>query len=78
MTGIDLSPKMVERAAERGCYNVLVGGNAELVVLLPSAADLPPTLNYPCYADVKVRVVIVNVNVKGGRNGNGRCGRGGG
>ena len=82
MTGIYLSPKMVERAAESGCYNVLAVGNAESVVLPPATADLPPALNAPCYADVKVRVVFVNVNVNvnvnGGRNGNDRCGGGGG
>ena len=71
---------MVERADERGCYNVLAAGNAESVVLLPDTADLPPTLKSPCYADVKVRVIIVNVNVNvnRGRNGNDRCGGGGG
>ena len=44
MRGIDLSPKMVDRAAERGCYDVMVVENAESVVLLPSAVDPPPAL----------------------------------
>ena len=36
MSGIDLSTKMVDREAERGCYNVLAVGNAESVFILPS------------------------------------------
>ena len=65
MTVIDLSHNMVDRAAERGFYEVLVVGNAELVVLLPAAADPSPALNAPRYADVKVKVINVNVNVNG-------------
>ena len=47
MAGIDLSPKMVDKSAERECYNVLLVGNAESVVLLTAAADHPTTLNSP-------------------------------
>ena len=50
-------------------------GNVELVVLLPAVLDIPPALNAPRYADVKVKVSRVKVNRSGGRNGNGRCGR---
>ena len=78
MTGIDLSPYMVDRAAERGCYNVLAVGNAESVVLIPIAEDLLPALNAPRYNDVKVKVVSVNFNRSRGINENGRCGGGGG
>ena len=77
-TGIYLSPKMVYRAAEKVCYDVLEVRNAELVVLLPAAADPPPALNAPRYADVKFKVVSVNVNGSGGINGNLRCRGGGG
>ena len=70
MMGIDLSPKMVDRAAERGCYEVLAVGNAESVVILNVAADPPTALNAPRYADVKVKVVSVNVNISEGRNRN--------
>ena len=73
MTGIDLSPEMVERAAKRGCYNVLAVGNAESVVLLNAVANHPPTLNSPCYAEFKIKVVSVNVNRSRGRNVNLRC-----
>ena len=59
ITSIDLSPKMEDREAERGCYNVLAAGNAESVVLLPVAADPPPALNSPRYDDVKFKVVRV-------------------
>ena len=58
---------MVDRAAERGCYNILAAGNAESVVLLPAAADPPPALNAPRYAEVKVKVVSVSVSVNGSR-----------
>ena len=74
MTGIDLSTEMVERATYRGCYDVLEVDNAESVVLLPAAADPLTALNAPCYADVKVKLVSVNFNGSGGRNGNGQCG----
>ena len=66
----------MDRASARGCYDVLAVGNTESVVLVTAVADPPPALNDPRYADVKVEMVSVNVN--GGRNGNGRCGRGGG
>ena len=72
MTGIELSPKMADRSAKRGGYSVLAVGNAESVVLLPAAADPPPALNDPYYADVKVKVISVNVNRSGDRNGNGK------
>ena len=78
MTGIDLSPDIVGREANRGCYDILTVGNAKLVILLPVAEDPPPSINAPCYADVKVDVVSVNFNVSGDINGNGRCGGGGG
>ena len=70
MMYIDLSPEMVDRAAKRGCYNVLAVGNMELVIFLPAVADPPPALNAPCYSDVKVKMVSLNVNGSGGRNGN--------
>ena len=73
MMGIDLSPKMVDKAAKRGCYNVLVVGNEELVILLSATADPPPALNAPRYSEVKVKVVSVNVNGSVGINGNCRC-----
>ena len=78
MKVIDLSHNMVDRAAERGCYNVLAVGNAESVVLIPIAEDLLPALNAPRHDDVKVKVVSVNVNRSRGRNGNGRYRGGGG
>ena len=78
MTGIDLSPEMVDRASERDCYDVLAVCNTESVVLLPAAADPPPDLNAPLYADVKFKVLSVNVNRTRVRNGNGQCVGGGG
>ena len=78
MTGIDLSPKMVDRAAKSVFYDILAVGNAESVVLLPAVADPPPVLNSSRYSDVKFKVVSSNVSRIGGRNGNGRCGGGGG
>ena len=78
MTGIELSPKMADRSAKRGGYSVLAVGNAESVVLLPAAADPPPALNDPYYADVKVKVVSANVNGSRARKGNSQCGGGGG
>ena len=76
--GIDLIPKMVDRAAERGCYNILALGNTESVFILPITADPPPALNTYRYTDIKFKVVSVNINGSRGRNGNGRCGGGGG
>ena len=78
MTGIDLSPKIVDRADERVCYNVLSVSNTGLVVFLTATVDPPPAFNSPCYADVKFKMVSVNVNKRGGRNGNGQYGGGGG
>ena len=65
MAGIYLSPEIVDRADKRGCYNVLAVENAELVVLLPAALDIPPALNPPRYADVKVNVYRIIVNGSG-------------
>ena len=45
MTGIDLSPKMVDRAAKSVFYDILAVGNAESAILLPAVADPPSTLN---------------------------------
>ena len=53
-------------------------GNASSVVLLTAAEDTPPAINASLYADVKVKVGIVNVNERRGRNGNDQCGVGGG
>ena len=78
MRVIDLIPEMVYGAAKRDYYNVLAVENVESVVLQPVAADPPPSLNALHYTDVKVKVVIVNVNRSGGRNVNVRCGGGGG
>ena len=72
MTGKDLSPKMVDRAVDRGCCDVLEVSNTESVVLPPAAVDPPSALNPPRYADAKFKVVGVKVNKSGGTNGNGR------
>ena len=74
---IYLSTDMLDRTSERGCYDILAVGNGESVVLLPVMADPPLALNFPCYADIKVKVFSVNVSVIGGRNGNGQCEGGG-
>ena len=47
MTGIDISPNMMDRAADRGYFNILAVGNTESVVLLPAAADPTPALKDP-------------------------------
>ena len=71
MTGIDLSPEMVDRLAERGCYILLVVGNAESFFILPAAEDPHLSLNSPRYSGVKFKVFSVNVNGSGGINVNG-------
>ena len=44
-----------------------------VVFIVPTPLFMPP-----CFDDVKVDVLSVNVNGSGGINGNGRCGGGGG